>query len=554
MSNLSTALSGIISNVSTLAEKVTEVKVSVENKVPYVSDDKGRTKSILLNNNEMILGSSVDNPPSGGFIVEGGADNHNLIMVNKWNVVDVGSPKVPLTLNAYSGVVKINDEKVVATVDQIPVVDGIAAEASGAVVDFLGVQEVDGKVRFSQDKFPGMYSVTGYTPAAGDFVYLNNNAKIASDLMPDLEILLDGIFIGKDYGNLSSQGGKNQTLDNIVFHASAGGIAINAANGLVYIPTSEYESPSALVAALKGMQPAEQLAFIENHRVITVDGKIAERAIPDTYATVDDVATTLEDYATKTEVDEKISAIGKVMTVAGKVDDVSDLPSSAQVGSVYLVPEGDETAEYVFTADFKWEKLGTTTKVDLSGYATETFVSNAIADKADKSEVATSLTEAKEYADEKDVTTLDEAKAFANNKFVEKEIVGTLGVAKVWNEVTGGGAMFTRTDGVKSFVGVNQGNGETSRDVNAQIYAIDSNSVGTRLNIYKDGITYAKNLGKGQQDIENHPELELAVKGDVISGVAEAKTYTDSAIETVNTSLTDILAQIAELKAKIENV
>lgn len=181
----------------------------------------------------------------------------------------------------------------------------------------------------------------------------------------------------------------------------------------------------------------------------------------------------------------------------------------------------------------------------LEDYAEKTYVNE---------KVSTLGTETKEYADEKDLTTLDEAKAFANNKFVEKEITGTLGVAKVWNEVTGGGAMFTRTDGVKSFVGVNQGNSETSRDVNAQIYAIDTNSIGTRLNIYKDGITYAKNLGKGQQDIENHPELELAVKGDVTSGVAEAKTYTDSAIETVNTSLTDILAQIAELKAKIENV
>ena len=407
MSKLVEALNGIVSNVDALATKVVENKAELANKVSYVGDDKGRTKSILLNNNEMILGSSVDTPPSGGFIVEGGADNHNLIMVNKWNVVDVGSPKVPLTLNAYSGVVKINDEKIVATVDQIPV---------------------------------------------------------------------------------------------------------------------------------------------------DANGKLKADALPEEAVTVADIQVTLEDYAEKTYVDEKVSALGAVMKIVGKVDSVDALPETAEVGSVYLVTEGDETAEYVFAENTGWEKLGTTTKVDLSGYATETFVSNAIADKADKSEVATSLTEAKEYADEKDVTTLDEAKAFANNKFVEKEIVGTLGVAKVWNEVTGGGAMFTRTDGVKSFVGVNQGNGETSRDVNAQIYAIDSNSVGTRLNIYKDGITYAKNLGKGQQDIESHPELEIAVKGDITSGVVEAKAYTDSSIEAVNTSLTDILAQIAELKAKIENV
>ena len=67
----------------------------------------------------MILGSSTNTPASGGFEVEGGADNHNLIMVNKWNVVDVGSPKVPLTLNTYNGIVKINDSKIVATTDQL---------------------------------------------------------------------------------------------------------------------------------------------------------------------------------------------------------------------------------------------------------------------------------------------------------------------------------------------------------------------------------------------------------------------------------------------------
>lgn len=119
MSNLNTALNGIVTNVDALTSKVVEVKASVANKVSYVSDDKGRTKSILLPNNEMILGSSTNTPASGGFEVEGGADNHNLIMVNKWNVVDVGSPKVPLTLNAYNGIVKINDSKIVATTDQL---------------------------------------------------------------------------------------------------------------------------------------------------------------------------------------------------------------------------------------------------------------------------------------------------------------------------------------------------------------------------------------------------------------------------------------------------
>lgn len=107
MSNLNAALSGIITNVDALASKVVEVKGELNNKVSYVSDASGRTQSILLKNNEMILGSSTDTPASGGFVVEGGANNHNLIMVNKWNVVDVGTSNLPLTLNSVSGVVTI---------------------------------------------------------------------------------------------------------------------------------------------------------------------------------------------------------------------------------------------------------------------------------------------------------------------------------------------------------------------------------------------------------------------------------------------------------------
>ena len=427
MSNLNTALSGIITNVDVLASKVIEVKGELNNKVSYVSDESGRTQSILLNNNEMILGSSTDTPASGGFVVEGGANNHNLVMVNKWNVVDVGTSNLPLTLNSISGVVTIqngNDKKIVATVDQIPEipevdVDGIVAEASGAVVDYLGVQDVDGKIRFSQEKFPGMYSVSDYTPAAGDFVYLNNNAKIASDLLPDLEILLDGIFIGADYNNLGPS--NNQTLDNIVLHASNGGIAINAANGLVYIPTSEYASPSTLVTSLMGMEPSAQLAFIENHRVITVDGKIAARALPEEAVTVADIEATLEDYQTvtgmedyakKTYVDDKVAELGNAFKIVGKVDSVDALPSSAVPGNIYLIDEDGETAEYVFTEEQGWEKLGTTTNVDLTGYATEEYVDAAISNKADKTEVTAGIAEAKAYTD----TQLTEAKSYADGK------------------------------------------------------------------------------------------------------------------------------------------
>lgn len=394
------------------------------NLVEYQAIGK-KTESIVLKNDQNLLGTDTN------------GSMYNLAMVSRWNKADFGSASIPMNLNSVSGVVTINDNKVVATVDQIPEipevdVDGIVAEASGAVVDYLGVQDVDGKIRFSQEKFPGMYSVSDYIPAAGDFVYLNNNAKIASDLLPDLEILLDGIFIGKDYGNL----GQNQTLDNIVFHASNGGIAINAANGLVYIPTSEYASPSALVASLMGMEPSAQLAFIENHRVITVDGKIAARALPEEAVTIADIEATLEDYQTvagmedyakKTYVDDKVAELGNAFKIVGKVDSVDALPSSAVPGNIYLIDEDGETAEYVFTEEQGWEKLGTTANVDLTGYATEEYVNAATSGKADKTEVTAGVAEAKAYAD----TQLTEAKSYADGK-----VAAGVAEAKAYTDTT----------------------------------------------------------------------------------------------------------------------
>lgn len=70
--------------------------------------DPTERKTIQLANADSISGVST----SGG-----GA---NLIMMSKWDKVDIGSVNYQMNLNSPSGVVQINDEKVVATTDQIP--------------------------------------------------------------------------------------------------------------------------------------------------------------------------------------------------------------------------------------------------------------------------------------------------------------------------------------------------------------------------------------------------------------------------------------------------
>ena len=53
-------------------------------------------------------------------------------MVSRWNKADFGSASLELNLNAKDGIVTINDDKVVATVDQV---QSVAEEIATTVVE-----------------------------------------------------------------------------------------------------------------------------------------------------------------------------------------------------------------------------------------------------------------------------------------------------------------------------------------------------------------------------------------------------------------------------------
>lgn len=73
-------------------------------------------KTIQLANADSISGVSTSG--SGA----------NLIMMSQRDKVDIGSTQYQMNLNSPSGVVQINDEKVIATVDQIPSVENLATK------------------------------------------------------------------------------------------------------------------------------------------------------------------------------------------------------------------------------------------------------------------------------------------------------------------------------------------------------------------------------------------------------------------------------------------
>ena len=97
--------------------------------------DPTERKTIQLANADSISGIST------------AGDGANLIMMSKWDKVDIGSTKYQMNLNSPSGVVQINDEKVVATTDQIPDVSSFATKETVAglkVVDLGTFDKVEG--------------------------------------------------------------------------------------------------------------------------------------------------------------------------------------------------------------------------------------------------------------------------------------------------------------------------------------------------------------------------------------------------------------------------
>lgn len=213
-----------------------------------------------------------------------------------------------------------------------------ATGAISAVDNKYGLQVYNQTMRFAKNRVPGMLEVDGetYTPQAGDFVFLNSGTEddpdpaIPHKFLKNLEIILDGIFKGPDYTAKPN----DQALGNIVFHTAptatlpdGGAVVVNSTNGMLFIDTDEYASPIALVNYLKGLNPSQKLQFIQDHMVITPDGKIADRALNidlSVYAKTEDVTADLE---------------GKVDKVAGK-----SLVDDTEIARLATVTNYDDTA------------------------------------------------------------------------------------------------------------------------------------------------------------------------------------------------------------------
>ena len=99
-----------------LVEKDNEQDGEIAKKVDWVESTPGR-KHIVLKNHDSVLGTATD------------SSTYNLAMVSKWDVADFGTAQLHANLNSKDGNVTINDDKIVATKDEVEAaVEGLASE------------------------------------------------------------------------------------------------------------------------------------------------------------------------------------------------------------------------------------------------------------------------------------------------------------------------------------------------------------------------------------------------------------------------------------------
>ena len=120
-------------------------------------------------------------------------------------------------------------------------------------------------------------------------------------------------------------------------------------------------------------------------------------------------------------------------------------------------------------------------------------------------------------------TAQDQPRFSITLPFTVQEIVSANGKSSVWNEESGGGALFEHVSGQRSFVGVNDQAGQDG--VAGQLYVLKKNAnnkyEGTRINMTLGGIYYTN----GADSMAFTAGDEIATKKDVqAAGDASTKT------------------------------
>ena len=276
-------------------------------------------KTIQLANYDSISGVGTD------------GQGYNIAMVSKWDKVDLGTNSLTMNLNSLNGEVQINDEKIVATVDQIPDVSGFATKTE--VTEGLAEKQAKGDYPVYQE------FVAGASDKQRKTIQLANADSIS------------GVSTSGSGANLIMM----SQWDKVDIGSTQYQMNLNSPSGVVQINDE------------KVIATVDQIPSVENLATKTeLNAGLAAKQDAGDYATTQAVSEQFTEYdaSIKSYVDSKVASVYKYK---GSVATVDALPTENQtVGDVYNVEDTGDNYAWNGTA---WDKLAGT--VDLSNYATK---------------------------------------------------------------------------------------------------------------------------------------------------------------------------------------
>ena len=148
-------------------------------------------KTIQLANYDSISGVGTD------------GQGYNIAMVSMWDKVDLGTNRLTMNLNSLNGEVQINDEKIVATVDQIPDVSGFATKTE--VTEGLAEKQDAGDYATTQavsEQFTEYdASIKSYVDSKVASVYKYKGSVATVDALPTENQTVGDVYNVEDTGD-----------------------------------------------------------------------------------------------------------------------------------------------------------------------------------------------------------------------------------------------------------------------------------------------------------------------------------------------------------------
>lgn len=328
--------------------------------------------------------------------------------------------------------------------------------------------------------------------------------------------------------------------------------------------------------------------FVEGGEVdARIDSKLSGYLSNDDYASDQEQRSAAYDekYATAAGLSEVSAAVetaaGNISTLQTELGTTNQNVEGVSTRVTTLENAGFITSEALEPLATKEEIADMAVKSDLEGLASEQFVSEAIGPLATKSELSAYATvesleplASKEYVGEQ-ISEIDipDVSDFVTAEYVSSAISGSGHIspsqlsglvavdgvnassaqhkittkrnnkdltAMIWNEESGGGAMFTNNDAnIKSFIGVNNGV-DVTPNFWVQGYAIDiASKLGSRIELSTGGFYYTKN----QTSYAYTADDEVIVKKDLAPVDAKVDSTHDAFLE-----------RIVNLEMKVEDL